>query len=96
MKIRVTCYSGHKSNERPLAFRLGDKNLEVREILDRWYGEHDDYFKVLADDGNTYVLKYRRDEDRWELASYTSPRLHRRLKEGSYHLDTQTDTKKKH
>jgi|GEM_PF-483753 hypothetical protein len=94
MKIRVICYHGHKANERPLKFFIGDKVLEVRELLDRWYGENDDYFKVLADDGNTYVLKYSRDEDRWELALYTSPKLHQGLKSGI--VPVQTSAGKKH
>ncbi len=94
MKIRVICYHGHKANERPIRFYIGDKPLEVKELLDCWYGEHDDYFKVLADDGNTYVLKYRRDEDGWELALYTSPKLHQGLKSGI--VPVEAPGKKKH
>jgi len=87
MKIRVICFHGYKANERPLKFYIGDKEVGVRELLDRWYGEQDDYFKVLADDGNTYVLKYRREEDDWELALYTSPKLHQGLKNGAIQLE---------
>lgn len=94
MKIRVICYHGHKANERPLRFFIGDKVLGVRELLDRWYGENDDYFKVLADDGNTYVLKYSREEDEWELALYTSPKLHQGLKSGL--LQPELSGRKKH
>jgi hypothetical protein len=94
MKIKVICYHGYKANERPLKFYIGNKELEVRELLDRWYGEQDDYFKVLADDGNTYVLKYRREEDDWELALYTSPKLHQGLKSGIIQLEP--SGKKKH
>jgi len=94
MKIRVICYHGYRANERPLKFYIGDKVLEVKELLDRWYGEREDYFKVLVDDGNTYVLKYRREEDEWELALYTSPKLHQGLKSGI--LQPEPSGRKKH
>jgi len=42
----------------------------VVDLLDRWYGEDHDYFKVRADDGGEYVLRYGRGDDRWELTQY--------------------------
>ena len=75
MDVRVECYSGYKANERPLRFHVGDRALEVKELLDRWYGEDYDYFKLLADDENTYILKYHRIEDRWELTLLSTPRV---------------------
>ena len=75
MGIRVECYSGHKANERPVRFYIGNRKLEVEELVDRWYGEDHDYFKLLADDCCTYVLKYHRFEDQWELIFYSAPNL---------------------
>jgi hypothetical protein len=75
MRIRVECYSGHKSNERPVRFFLGDRELEVKELVDRWYGEDHEYFKLLADDGNTYILKFQRPGDRWDLIEFSTPNL---------------------
>lgn len=75
MKIRVECYSGYKANERPVRFYIGERALEVKELLDRWYGEDHDYFKLLASDANTYILKYDRFEDQWELSSHSSRHL---------------------
>jgi len=66
-KIEVIAYSGYKSNERPLRFVLNDKSVEIKGILDRWYGEEHDYFKVLADDGYVYLLKWHRSLDIWFL-----------------------------
>ena len=66
-KIRVTAYSGHKANEKPLNFELDEKKLEVKDILDRWYGLDHDYFKVLADDGKVYLIKWHRILDVWIL-----------------------------
>ena len=73
MQVRVECHSGYKVNERPVRFYLGKRKLEVMELLDRWYGEDYDYFKLLADDLSTYVLKYYRFEDHWELVLFSSP-----------------------
>ncbi|MBK7552860.1 MAG: hypothetical protein IPI61_14980 [Syntrophaceae bacterium] len=70
MKIRVETYDGYRACERPLRFRLGEKRREVVEVLDRWFGEDHDYFKVLADDGGVYVLRCGRGEGGWELTQY--------------------------
>ena len=66
-KIQVTAYSGYKANERPLSFVLEDRTLEVRDIIDRWYGVEHDYFKVLASDGTVYLLRWNRLLDSWFL-----------------------------
>jgi hypothetical protein len=65
--LKVIGYSGYKANERPLRLILGDKDLEVRRVVDRWVGEDHDYFKCLADDGEIYVLKWHRIRDQWSL-----------------------------
>jgi len=64
-KIQVVAYSGYKANERPLHFVMDDRKLEVTSLIDRWYGEEHDYFKVLADDGKVYVLRWERGLDLW-------------------------------
>ncbi len=71
MRVKVEAYSGHQGNERPLRFTLGERTLEVADIQDRWYSEDARYFRVTADDGDTYVLKYLERDDTWELASFT-------------------------
>jgi len=71
MRVRVEAYSGYTANERPMRFTLGERTIAVSEILDRWYGEAERYFRVRADDGHVYVLKYREPHDDWELVSFT-------------------------
>lgn len=66
-KVEVIAYSGYKTNERPLSFILDGRKLEVTNIIDRWYGEEHDYFKVLADDGKVYRLRWHRTMDFWSL-----------------------------
>jgi len=67
VKIEVAAYSGYKANERPLYFTLWQIKLGVVEVLDRWYGEEHDYFKILADDGKVYLICWHRIEDSWFL-----------------------------
>ena len=71
MRVKVDAYAGHTANERPLRFTLGDRTIAVADILDRWYGERERYFRVSTDDGDVYVLKYSDTDDAWELVSFT-------------------------
>ena len=65
VKIEVVAYSGYKANERPLYFVLEQKKLSVVNVLDRWYGVEHDYFKVLAEDGKVYLIRWHRILDLW-------------------------------
>ncbi|HLM99769.1 MAG TPA: hypothetical protein VK335_10830 [Bryobacteraceae bacterium] len=72
MNVRVECYSGHKADERPVRFWLDERPYQVEEVLDRWYGPEDAFFKVRAHDGNLYVLRQLRSasEDMWRLEAF--------------------------
>ena len=74
LHLKVDCYSGFKADERPLRFSYVDKPggqvFEVREVLDQWYGVGYHCFKVLADDGNFYILRHQEAEDNWVLDSF--------------------------
>ena len=48
-------------------FTVRGRKLLVEEIVDRWYGKNDDYFKIRANDRKIYLIKYNRDEDLWTL-----------------------------
>ena len=71
MKIEVVAYSGYKANEKPLYFVFEQKKLDVVDVVDRWYGEEHDYFKVLADDGKVYLIRWHRLLDSWFLLKIT-------------------------
>ena len=68
--ISVETYSGFKSDERPLRLRLGDRVLEVVEIEDRWYSPGETYFRLLASDGDRYILRHVEAQDSWTLAAF--------------------------
>jgi hypothetical protein len=74
MQVRVECYSGHKADQRPIKFWLGDAVLFVESVEEQWYGPEAVYFRVHADDGNTYVLGHNEVTDDWTLESFRSQR----------------------
>lgn len=67
--LEVVAYAGYRGDERPERFRSLQGWREVREVLDRWYGPADTYFKIRADDGHLYILR-RSADGRWFLAGF--------------------------
>ena len=72
--VHVECYSGYRANEAPRAFVWRGKRFRIVEIRDRWYeggmsgkAIKLDYYRVLAADGNEYVLRYNDRFDRWAI-----------------------------
>jgi hypothetical protein len=70
MALRVKTYSGYKADERPMSFEMDGRSYEVAELLDRWYGPDYEYFRVRADDGNTYILRHDTTDHTWSLTAY--------------------------
>ena len=76
--VKVECFSDKRINERPVAFTIVERDytrsFKIREVLDSWFGETADYFKVAAEDDNIYLLKYDGRQDVWDLIFYQNPR----------------------
>lgn len=72
MQLDVECYSGHKADQRPVRFRLDGHEYLVEELLDQWYGQDNEFFKVRADDGNLYTLRHETStpDGSWHLVSF--------------------------
>ena len=68
--LEVACYSGHRGEQTPRRFTLAAVERRVVEVLDCWLGPDHRYFKVLADDGGTYILRHDAAADRWELTLF--------------------------
>lgn len=51
----------------PVRFTLRDRKFAVRALLDRWQGTGHAYFKLVADDGNLYVIRHDLEENEWEM-----------------------------
>ena len=71
MRIRVECYCGHRGEQEPRAFHLGERRIEVLAILDRWLAPDHRYFKVQAYDGGTYILRHDEASGEWEMTMYS-------------------------
>jgi hypothetical protein len=69
-EIRVECYAGHRADERPLRFVLRGREYVVSELDGRWYSPGASFFRVLADDGNYYVLRHDEAQDYWTLDGF--------------------------
>jgi hypothetical protein len=72
MVIEVQSYSGYKADERPRRLLLGGRAYDVVEVEDRWYSPGATYFRILASDGNRYVLRHREAGDEWSLEAFRS------------------------
>jgi hypothetical protein len=71
MKIKVSCYAGHRGEETPRSFLTGKREIIISEVLDRWLAPDHRYFKVRGNDDATYILRHDPREDDWELTFYT-------------------------
>ncbi len=69
-EIRVECYAGYKADQRPIRFTLGERILEVMEIEDQWFSPAARYFRILASDGDAYILRHDEEMDCWTLDAY--------------------------
>jgi len=71
VEIRVESYAGYRNEQEPRAFWLGERRLEVAELIDRWLSREHRYFKVRAADGDFYILRYDEARGIWELGAFT-------------------------
>jgi hypothetical protein len=68
LRLRVECYAGYRGEELPRRFSIGEREIRVEAILDRWLAPDHRYFKVKGDDGDVYILRHASEEDGfWEL-----------------------------
>jgi hypothetical protein len=69
-EIRVACHAGYRGEEEPRRLWLKDRSVEVADITDRWLAPDHRYFKVLGEDGCTYIIRHDTRADRWELTLF--------------------------
>ena len=66
-ELHVECYAGYKAEQEPRVLVFGDTRRRVIEIVDRWHDPDASYFKVNAEDGHSYLLRYDSREDTWSI-----------------------------
>ena len=74
LRVRVECYAGYRSDETPRRFFVGDRSIEIIDVLERWLSPEHRYFKLRGDDGGVYVLRHDVSEGHWDLTLYDSGR----------------------
>jgi hypothetical protein len=70
--VRVESYAGYRGEETPRRFFLGDRQVNVAAVLDRWFAPDHRYFKIRGDDGCLYILRHDSENDRWEITLFQS------------------------
>jgi len=71
LAIRVECYAGYRGEETPVRFYLGERKIEVVEVIDRWLSPDHRYFKAKGDDGGLYIIRYDVPSDQWALTLFS-------------------------
>lgn len=67
LELQVETRQDERGEYLPLRFCFGRRPVEVMEIQDRWIGPDYRYFKLLGDDGGTYILRQDLEQPCWEL-----------------------------
>jgi hypothetical protein len=70
--IYVECLADYCAEQEPGRFFYGDRQIMVREILDRWLDPSHGYFKLRGDDDALYILRHDIILDSWELILFDS------------------------
>ena len=52
LPVYVECYAGYRGEETPRRFRLGDRQIEIADVVDSWLAPDHRYFKVKDSEGN--------------------------------------------
>jgi hypothetical protein len=65
IKVQTSSIPGKLVN--PVSFALLDRTFQVMKVEDSWHGADHAYYKIIADDGNLYVIKHDLNADVWEL-----------------------------
>lgn len=68
--LKVECYSGYRGEELPRRLFLNQREIRVKEILDRWLAPDHRYFKLSGENGNVYIVRHDVASGRWELAMF--------------------------
>lgn len=72
LTIRVECDTDYQGEKTPRRFYMGDKAIEIEEVIDRWLAPEYRYFKVRTGENDTYILRHDILAHRWELTMFQS------------------------
>src|SRR5687768_13743974 len=70
-EIRVECVVGYRGESGPARFYLGETQVEIVEIVDRWLGPDHRYYKVRGENRDLYILRHDKQTQRWDLTLFS-------------------------
>jgi len=70
MDIDVDCIDGSTGEPEPAQMRLGETDIAVDGVVDRWLAAGHRYFKVRAADGGIYILRHDTSAGRWQMSFF--------------------------
>jgi hypothetical protein len=74
LAISVECYAGHRGEQTPRTLILGDRRIAVTEVLAAWLAADHRYFKLIGEDGDTYLVRHDERSGTWELTMFRAER----------------------
>ena len=72
-ELRVQCHCGYRADQHRYNSRCG-REFQVNDIDGEWYTPEAKYFRVIAQDGNFYVLRHDEVQDSWTLDAFRASR----------------------
>ncbi len=70
LTVRVECYAGHRGEQTPRTLILGDRRIDVAEVVEAWLAPDYRYFKLRGADANTYLVRNDERSSTWELTMF--------------------------
>jgi len=68
--LRVECHAGYRGEETPRVLVIGERRVDVVEVIDRWLDPSYRYFKLKGSDGDRYIVRHDIDSNGWELTLF--------------------------
>ena len=75
LRVGVESYAGHRGEQTPRTLILGDRRIDVAEVLDAWLAPDYRYFKLKGAGGHTYLVRHDERSDTWELTMFRAERI---------------------
>jgi hypothetical protein len=70
MMVRVECAEGDRGEPVPTRLFIGEREVGLAELLDRWPGSDHTYLKMRAEGGATFILRHDLVRGIWEMTMY--------------------------
>jgi len=72
MRIQIHTHSDIRAV--PQSFYRGERQIDIVEIVDQWYGPGYRYVKVKAHDSSMYILRLDEISHQWDLIMFSASR----------------------